>query len=144
MYAQTDIKLVDRMIGWGEQVDKSDFDLDGDYEALIEVGALAETHPAIADNPGAVEALRAQSEQLQTTKERLAAALAKIEELTGEPVDEFALVSTPGDVDYDPSDHTVDQVIADLDGKDEAFINAVMDKEEAGQARSTLLSHFGR
>jgi hypothetical protein len=142
MYAQTDIHCDGEVFPWGSEV--SEDDVGEHFDTLVELGALMETHPAIADNPGAVEALRAQSEQLQSVKERLAVAMAKIEELTGEPVNEFELVATTEtDDDYDPGDYTVDQVIAHLSGKDQVYIDNVLAKETSGQARSTLLSHFG-
>jgi S-adenosylmethionine:diacylglycerol 3-amino-3-carboxypropyl transferase len=85
MYAQTDIHCDGVVYPQGSEVDASDV---GDaYDALVEAGALGENHPAISDNPAAVEALRAQSEQLSLTQLKLAAALARLEELEGGPVD---------------------------------------------------------
>jgi len=159
MYAQTDIHCDGEVYVWGQEV--SEEDVGDGYDALVESGALADTHPAISNNPGAVEALRHQGEQLNLVKERLAAALAKIEELTGEPVDEFELTAdtttagntnvsfdnpatVAGDPDYDPADHSVEEVIAYLGDKDETFRNNILEKEEAGKNRSTLLNHFER
>ena len=40
---------------------------------------------------------------------------------------------------FDPSEHTVDEVLAHLEGKDAAYQNRVLDQERAGQARKGIV-----
>lgn len=59
--------------------------------------------------------------------------------MTADQIGAFGEGQNESAADYDPADHTVQEVLDHLDGKDADYQNTVLDKERSGQARKGIV-----